>query len=296
MQPGPQTQYQLFTPTFFRKLQQLRIRTRRSFLGSRQGQHTSHRRGHGLEFADYRLYAPGDDFRHIDWAVLGRTDRLYLRQFRDEQDLNVMFLIDASASMQFQGKFEKAKQLALAIGYAALAGGDTVTFSLLGQRNTQRFRGANSFPKILAELGPSTAQGAFDLRAELRAAVARHRIPGKCFFISDLLAPHEELFAAIDILRHRNFEIALLQILSPSEIALDGNLGGYVAEDSETGDRAELLLGSSSRKEYAALLASHIEGVERYCLKAGITHILLSSEESVSQIVLTKLPELGVLK
>ena len=63
-----------FTPTFFRRLQQLKIRTRRAFLGSRQGSHRSVRKGHGLEFADFRAYAPGDDFRHIDWGVYGAPE------------------------------------------------------------------------------------------------------------------------------------------------------------------------------------------------------------------------------
>ena len=107
--------YSIFTPGFFRRLQQLKIKTRRSYLGSRQGSHISKRRGHGLEFSDYRSYVPGDDFRHIDWGVYGRTDRLYVKEFREEQELQVLFLIDTSQSMGFpeaEGKFEFAKDLA----------------------------------------------------------------------------------------------------------------------------------------------------------------------------------------
>ena len=98
-----------FSPSFFKRLQQLKIHTRRTFLGSRQGGHLSLRRGHGLEFADYRLYTSGDDFRHIDWGIYGRTDRLYVKQFREEQDLNVFFLIDASQSMDFPQNENKFK-------------------------------------------------------------------------------------------------------------------------------------------------------------------------------------------
>jgi len=82
--------YSIFTPGFFRRLQQLKIQTRRSYLGSRSGSHISKRRGHGLEFSDYRTYVPGDDFRHIDWGVYGRTDRLYVKEFREEQELQVL--------------------------------------------------------------------------------------------------------------------------------------------------------------------------------------------------------------
>ena len=90
-----------FTPSFFRRLQQLKIRTRRALLGSRQGTHLSQRRGQGLEFADYRPYTAGDDYRHIDGGIYGRTHRLYVRELRAEHDLNVLVCLDASLSMAY---------------------------------------------------------------------------------------------------------------------------------------------------------------------------------------------------
>ena len=133
-----------FTDDFFRRLQSLKIHTRRAFLGSRQGAHSSIRKGHGLEFSDFRPYAKGDDFRHIDWAVYGRTDRLYVRQFREEQDLNVVIAIDTSASMghpEGEKKFEMAKNLALALSYIALTDGDTISMVLLGQNTLAKYSG-----------------------------------------------------------------------------------------------------------------------------------------------------------
>ena len=151
-----------FTPQFYRRLQQLKIRTRRAYLGNRQGGHVSMRKGFGMEFADYKLYTMGDDFRNIDWGAFARSDRLYIKQFREDRDLNVMFLIDGSASMAGSSvganyyspsatpprannnsplrkndsespKFDFCRALALALGYVALTDGDTVTFSVLGQ-------------------------------------------------------------------------------------------------------------------------------------------------------------------
>jgi uncharacterized protein (DUF58 family) len=287
-----------FTPSFFRRLQQLKIRTRRTFLGSRQGSHLSLRKGHGLEFADFRPYAPGDDFRHIDFGVYGRTDRLYVRQFREEQDLNVIVLLDTSASMGFpadQGKFILARDLALALGYIALTDGDTVTFSLLGQRNTPRFIGPRSLNKARKELLTAQPQGSFNMLNEVRAAVAGQKIPGKCFFVSDFLFSLDDQFATLDHLRARNFEISLLQVLAPSEIKLELEKGQLVV-DAETGTEVELALDKSSREEYALSLAEHIESLERYCYKAGIDHLLVSSDQPLADIVLGKLPEIGVLK
>jgi len=285
-----------FTPIFFKQLQQLQIRTRRAFLGSRQGGHQSIRKGHGLEFSDFRAYAPGDDFRHIDWGVYGRTDRIYVREFREEQDLNVMVLLDTSASMSYPPeKFTRARELALALGYVALTDGDSVTFSMLGQKNSPRFTGARSIMRATKELEETESGGSFDLLTEVRASVARHRIPGKCFFISDLLFETDDLFSTLDHLRAHNFEIVLVQILSPGELELEVPAPQLVV-DAETGAEIELTLDGASRKEYALELASHIELVEEYCNKAAIVHLLVSTEESTADLVLQRFPQAGILK
>jgi uncharacterized protein (DUF58 family) len=287
-----------FSPVFFKRLQQLKIRTRRAFLGSRQGAHRSSRKGHGLEFADFRPYAPGDDFRHIDWGVLARTDRVYVREFREEQDLNVVLILDTSASMahpEGEGKFELARNLALALGYVALTDGDTVTFSLLGQRNSPRFVGARALPQAYTMLNSVQPGGSFDMLTEVRGAVARQRIPGKCFFISDFLVKIEDAVSTLDYLRARNFEIVVVQTLAPSELQLELSPNELVV-DAETGEEIELNIDGSSAKEYALQLARHVEALEQYCGGASITHLLVSSAQDFSELVLTKFPEAGILK
>lgn len=287
-----------FTPSFFRRLQQLKIRTRRSFLGSRQGSHLSHRKGQGLEFSDYRQYAPGDDFRHIDWGVFGRTDRLYVREFREEQDLNVMVVLDCSSSMAYpegEKKFELARMIALALGYVALTDGDTVTFSRLGQRNSPRFSGPRAVQTAAQFLNEATPQGSFDLKAELRGAVSRHKIPGKCFVVSDFMQPADTIFKAIDVLRYRNFEIALIQVLAPGELELKLDRGLAVI-DAESGEEIELALDGSSAQEYKVKLAQHINALERYCIRYGISHLLVSSDEQISDVVLMRFPQAGLLQ
>ncbi|MCB0322199.1 MAG: DUF58 domain-containing protein [Bdellovibrionales bacterium] len=287
-----------FTPSFYKRLQQLKIRTRRTFVGSRQGSHRSLRKGHGLEFADFRAYAAGDDFRHIDWGVLARTDRMYVREFREEQDLNVVVLLDTSASMGFpehQQKFELARSLALALGYVALTDGDTVTFSLLGRLNSPRFVGPRAIARAQRILGEATPGGSFDLLTETRAAIARQRIPGKCFFISDFLGDLDGIFATFDYLRSKNFEIVALQVLAPSELTLELDATCLVV-DAESGREVELSLDGSSAKEYAIKLADHIERLEQFANRSGIDHLLIPSNQTVDEVVLSRLPEAGILK
>ena len=287
-----------FTPSFFRRLQQLKIRTTRTFLGSRQGGHLSKRKGQGLEFAEFRPYAPGDDFRHIDWGILGRTDRVYVREFREEQDLNVMVILDASSSMQYpegEEKFSFARNIALSLGYVALTDGDSVQFSLLGQKNTPRFRGPRAMPNAAKELQQCEPSGTFNLATEVRAALALHKTPGKCFIVSDFLYDNVDLFEALDLIRYRNFEIALVQVLAPSELSLNLSPDSLLV-DSESGETLEMSPGSGSAQEYAELLADQVGELERYAAQYGITHLLLPSNADLATVVLTKFPEAGLLR
>ena len=128
-----------FTPEFIARLDQLRIKTRREFAGLGKGTHLSPRRGSSLEFSDFRHYSDGDDFRYIDWGLYGRTDKLYIKLFKEEEDLLTYIFIDASASMGFperDRKFESAVATALAIAYVALASGDRVMIRVIAGRGT----------------------------------------------------------------------------------------------------------------------------------------------------------------
>ncbi len=92
-----------FTPGFLARLEQLRIKTRREYAGLGKGMHLSPKRGSSLEFSDFRHYSLGDDFRYIDWGLYGRTDKLYIKLFKEEEDLLTYIFVDASASMGVSG-------------------------------------------------------------------------------------------------------------------------------------------------------------------------------------------------
>src|SRR5207253_8351870 len=113
-------------------------KTRREYAGLGKGSHLSPRRGSSLEFSDFRHYALGDDFRYIDWGLYGRTDKLYIKLFKEEEDLLTYIFLDASGSMGFpesDRKFGAAVATALAVAYVALASGDRVMVRVLGGRD-----------------------------------------------------------------------------------------------------------------------------------------------------------------
>src|SRR3954462_14050954 len=118
----------LFDSEFLKKLEYLSLVSRRVFRGQILAQRRTMQLGGGIEFADHRDYAPGDDFRYTDWNFFARHDELLLKRFQEEEDLHVYFLIDCSKSMAFgtPSKFDLARQGAAALAYIALADLDRV--------------------------------------------------------------------------------------------------------------------------------------------------------------------------
>src|SRR6267142_5963370 len=118
----------LFDSEFLKKLEYLSLVSRRVFRGSILAQRRTRQLGGGIEFAEHREYAPGDDFRYLDWNVYARHDELLLKRFQEEEDLHVYILLDSSRSMAFGDppKFDFARQVAAALAYIALADLDRI--------------------------------------------------------------------------------------------------------------------------------------------------------------------------
>src|SRR5437763_12380467 len=119
----------LITPELLRRLEQFQLLAQRRAKSAGKGERRSKARGQSVEFADYRNYVAGDDFRYIDWNLYGRLDRLFLKLYEEERELPVTIFLDSSESMTFgePRKFDFARQVAAAIGYVALCGFDRVS-------------------------------------------------------------------------------------------------------------------------------------------------------------------------
>src|SRR5580765_1986291 len=119
----------LLTPELLRRLEQFQLLAARRAKSSSKGERRSRARGQSVEFADYRNYVHGDDFRYLDWNLYGRLERLFLKLYEEERELPVRIFLDSSESMTFgePRKFDFARQIAAAIGYVALSGFDRVT-------------------------------------------------------------------------------------------------------------------------------------------------------------------------
>ncbi|MBL7662422.1 DUF58 domain-containing protein [bacterium] len=288
-----------FSTNFLRSLEQLKIHTRKLYLGTRQGIHQSSRRGFGLEFADFRPYTPGDDFRAIDWGAYARSDRLFVKEFREEQDINVLVIVDGSASMNYpnqERKFETAQFLALSLSYVALAGGDTVSYCLSGIKSTPRFRGLRSFARLKKEIAGLDPKFNGQQVKFISHALSQIRTPGKCFYISDLLFDPKEIAQTIDLILGRNFDLSLIQILAPSEMTLQPDKLQGPLLDSESGELSIIFPDASSSAEYAKELNLHLSEITKLTAQKELRHLLVSSSANLEDIVLKELPRVGLLK
>src|SRR5256714_6246966 len=171
----------LLDPQFLARLEQLELVSRKVFVGRMKGERLSKRKGQSVEFADYKNYVVGDDLRFLDWNLLARLDRLFIRLFMEEEDLHVYLLIDNSLSMDFgtPTKLHYARQVAAALGFIGLVNLDRVVVEVFNDRLTQTMpalRGRRSLWRLLDFLGQVEAAGPSDLEEALRTFSLRcHR-------------------------------------------------------------------------------------------------------------------------
>src|ERR1700693_5676001 len=154
----------LLTAELLRRLEQFQLLAARRAKSSAKGERRSRARGQSVEFADYRNYVQGDDFRYLDWNLYGRVEKLFLKLYEEERELPVRIFLDASESMTFgePRKFDFARQVAAAIGYVALCGFDRVSivpFPNWQARNAGRSETSNIEHRT-SNIEQSAAEGA----------------------------------------------------------------------------------------------------------------------------------------
>ena len=171
-----QAEGDLFDEKFLKKIEYLRIVSRKVFSGRTRAERRTRKVGSGIEFADYRDYAPGDDLRYVDWNIYSRMDKLVLRLFEEEEDLHIYFLLDASRSMALRrpSKLRYAMQVVAALCYVGLANLDRVSIVTFAGGLKDRLppaRGKGRIFKVFEFLRGVEPAGETDLTASVKAFV-----------------------------------------------------------------------------------------------------------------------------
>jgi len=292
-----------FTPDFLNRLEALRLRTRREFLGSRPGSYSSPRRGTSLEFADYRRYSPGDDIRYIDWGIFARSDRLYVKLFREEVDLFVYLFVDASGSMAFPSiaeKFSPACHVGLALAYVVLANHDHVKLHLLqgsaALSASPFYRRRHKIMDCIDFFSSAAPGGVLEMAPVLGEHLKRIRRPGKAILVSDFLMPLSSCQQGLNLLRALNLDISVIQVLSRQEIDPPFPSGGLLLVDSESQAELRLRWSGDLQREYREMLERHNLQLKSFCHQAGIHYSLFVAGEELSKFILETLPSVGLFK
>ncbi|MAZ95318.1 MAG: DUF58 domain-containing protein [Planctomycetaceae bacterium] len=214
-------------PRALASLKGLRLRARQIVEGYMVGLHRSPLRGFSIEFAEHREYAPGDDVRHVDWKVFGRTDKFYVKQYEDETNLICYLVLDVSESMAYQGpgsamsKLEYARCLVAAFSWLVLQQQDAVALATIGEQVHDRLRPAShpsQWDNVLRMLEGASPAGATRIGSTLHELAERYRKRGIVIILSDLFTEVDELIAGLRHFGHRRHDVVVLEVLDPAEL------------------------------------------------------------------------------
>ncbi len=276
---GTKNRLDLLDPAEVARLGGLELITPGIVEGFLTGLHRSPRRGFFIEFAEHRMYQPGDEPRYLDWRLLGRSDRLYVKQFEEETNLRSMLVLDTSRSMDWSGapdrrltKLEYAERLVAALALVLLRQRDAtglLTFAETVRRVVPPRARHTQWQLLLRELGHGPGQGTAAEPA-LRRVVERLRRRGLVVFVSDLLFDPPLALNALRFLRHRGHQVLVLHILDPEEVELHGPAEARY-EDPETG-QAVILRPADWAEAYARTVQRVVSEWRIACRKRGILY------------------------
>lgn len=248
--------------------------------GFLSGLHRSPYRGFSVEFAEHRPYQPGDELRYLDWKVVGRRDRLYVKQFEEETNLRATIVLDASRSMAWSGdperrltKFAYAQRLAAAVALVLLRQRDAT--GLIGFDDevrcvvAPRARSAqwHAVARALVGLAPGGGTAAEGALARVTDLLRRR---GLVVFVSDLLVERDLVLLALRYLRHRGHQVMVFHVMDPGEVELaTAGLARFVDPETEEGVVAS---PRELRREYRATVERTVAAWRRSLRSSGIAY------------------------
>ncbi|HTK70125.1 MAG TPA: DUF58 domain-containing protein [Candidatus Eisenbacteria bacterium] len=281
----------LLDPHFISKLTRLDLTARLVVEGFLTGLHRSPYHGFSVEFAEHRQYMPGDPLRHLDWRVLAKSDRKFIKQYEEETNLRSMLLVDTSASMGYGShgvtKLDYARQLAAALAYLMLRQNDAVGMfafatgraELIPPRSTLGH--ARPLLLLLERLTPG---GTTDFASSLHSLAERMTRRGLVILISDLLDDPERIAQAIHHFRHRKHEVLVFHVLDPQEVAFDFEREA-VYVDLETGERVTTR-PQELRTDYRARVNSWRDQIRQFCIEKRAEYVPLTTDQPYDRALL----------
>lgn len=306
MASGPIKAEQYLAPETLGQLLPFELRAKTIAEGVMSGMHRSPHQGLSVEFAEHRQYVPGEPVRHLDWKVFGRSDKLYLKRYVQETNLDVVLLVDGSGSMRFGSlpikdgwggtaasraarmwtKFDHATAIAAAFAYLCLKQRDRVGVGIFAQELRAQLKRSNSrdqWRSVVQVLSADPVEGAANLVKVAEQTVAKVTNRSLVVVIGDLLGPVESLREALARFRHRGHDVILVQTLDRQEMRfrLD-EPAPFVGLEGEAMLQVD---PAAIREAYLAALREHLDGIDRVARGFGYDAIRVDTHESIGPAI-----------
>lgn len=303
----------VFDEELLARLRRLTLLSGKSVSQGLAGEHRSQRRGSSPEFADFKSYSQGDDFRRIDWNIYSRLGELFIRLSEVTTELTVHLLIDASGSMDWSGdpervtKFTYARRVAGSLGYVGLWHFDRLTVTPFRDQLGQPFgpsHGRSNISPMLQYLTALDASGSTSFAESLERYARARKRPGILIVLSDLLSGEpDEMRIAFQLLRSRGWQVNVVQIIDPAErdpaLAFPVGPGAQPLTveliDLEHAGRLQVTPTRAALDDYDRAMRSWQAEVEAVCESEQIPLILLQTDWPFETVVLGLLSQRGVV-
>lgn len=280
----------MIDPNQLARVGDLELLARTVVQGMRTGVQRGPKTGSSVEFSQYRPYAQGDDTRLLDWKLYGRTDRLHLKQFREETGMRCTILLDCSASMAYGSgqvtKFDYARMLAACLTTILNNQGDAIGLAAYHKELVSHIppaHGDRHFRKVLVELADLQPRESTDTRQALRFLGEVLRPRGMVVLISDLLQPVEEVVDHLKTIRARRHDVIVLRICDLAEKTFSFK-HAITLIDAETGDE-QFVVPDSIRDAYQANRRRHFETIDKEAWAHEIDIQEFSSDQPLDHVL-----------
>jgi uncharacterized protein (DUF58 family) len=277
-------------PEVLARIAGLSLRARQVVEGTISGLHRSPFHGFNVEFAEYREYSPGDDLRRLDWRVLGRTDRFYVKQYEEESNLRAMLVLDCSASMRYGSgalsKFHYAAVAAASLATLLVEQQDPVGLALFDRATSEVLPPAATqaqLARIIGLLEQALPNRQTDLGSVLQSLSEQTRKRGLTIILSDLLTDLDSFYDGLRRLQYRGHEVLVMHVLDPDELELPFN--DLVMFRDIEGTEELLAEPWAFRQAYQAAMREFTEGVRQRCGDRGIDYLPLRADQPLADVL-----------
>jgi uncharacterized protein (DUF58 family) len=291
--PQPET---FFDTDFLRKLERLHLIAKRLSWAGARGEHAASRKGFSLEFSDYRRYQQGDDLRYVDWNIYRRLERLLLKVFTAEEEMNIYLLLDTSRSMAegMPAKIDYAKKVAAALGYIGLKNLDRVggaSFSVRLHLPLTLGRGRKQILSLFSFLTKLSCADETNLRAAIHSFTNLFPHPGFVVIVSDLFDP-AGWRAALEELAAKRYQLLVIHIVDEQELHPKAR-GDVALVDVEGGRERKFFLDEDLVRRFEAELAGYFKEIEAGCANRRIDYLRTSTQVPFEEFVLQTLRQVS---